>query len=190
MDAAGAAFAAAVAEIEIDAIILLLSHGIGGGRGTPVRGGRPPAGLVLGRSGGAAVLVPVAVETITPALVAGLRGGSMAMVGRPRRPPVSREFEPPLRDHTGPVSGEHKLGGRIPETDAARKRAVDSWTREELEFVADELEQSIAARNREQGTMGETSVGDQGQRVGAGHRDRIRNEEALLRAVRKKLGGS
>jgi hypothetical protein len=125
-------------------------------------------------------------------VVAGLRGGSMvlAMVGRPQRPPVSREFEPPMRDHTGPVSGEYKVGGRIPETDAARKRAVDSWTRDELEFAADELELSLAARNREQLVMGETSVGDQGQRVGAAHRDRIRNEEALLRAVRKKLSGS
>jgi hypothetical protein len=95
-----------------------------------------------------------------------------------------------MRDHTGPVSGALKVGKAIPVNDAARKRAVDSWTPEELTFAAEELEQSIAARNREQLRLGETSVGSQDQRVGAAHRDRIRNEEALLRAVRKKLSGS
>jgi hypothetical protein len=107
-------------------------------------------------------------------------GAQMAMAG----PVRTRDFEPPVRDHRGVA------GGEIPENAGERKLAVDSWSREELESAAQELEGSIAARQAEQRALGETSVGRQGQRVGAAHRVRIDNEVELLRAIRKKLSGS
>lgn len=67
LDAAGAEFAAAVAEIEIDAIILLLTHGIGGGEGGAPLEGPAPAFVRLGVTTTGRVL-PVAAETI-PATV-------------------------------------------------------------------------------------------------------------------------
>lgn len=70
LDAAGAEFARAVAEVEIDAILFLVTHATGGGGarpGAPV-GGPPSMGVVLATSRGQ--LVFVAAETI-PVAVAG-----------------------------------------------------------------------------------------------------------------------
>lgn len=96
--------------------------------------------------------------------------------------PRVRDFEPPVRDHAG------KLGGVIPTNGAERARAVNSWSREELEVTAAELRESIAARQAEQIRLGETTVGAQGQAIGAAHRVRIEDELDLLRAVERKLG--
>jgi RHS repeat-associated protein len=54
------------------------------------------------------------------------------------------------------------------------------WTDEELEQVADDLRDSIVERNREQTELGEDP----------GHRNRINEEEQLLRQIDKKLSGS
>jgi Domain of unknown function (DUF4157) len=83
LDRAGSKFAAAVAEIEADVLILLITHGLGGGGVRPGPASGPaPGALVLGMRGGE--MVAVAVETI-PASVAlpiGVRaaGVSMAMM--------------------------------------------------------------------------------------------------------------
>jgi hypothetical protein len=202
-------FAQAIADLEIDAIILILTHGLAKGAtglGTPPEG--PTGGIVLAVTPQGA-LVPAAAASIDAETAArlgiGIRTsattgrGSTALESRAQRgdDPTTREHEPPFRDHTGelppgrtPTPGDLKLGFEIPETDGERAAAVNSWSREELEEVEYELERSIPARNEEQQRLGETSVGPQGQRKGATHRTRISNEEALLRAVRKKLAGS
>ena len=54
------------------------------------------------------------------------------------------------------------------------------WTDEDLEQVAEDLRESIAQRNREQGELGEDPE----------HRNRINEEEQLLRQIEKKLSGS
>jgi RHS repeat-associated protein len=72
------------------------------------------------------------------------------------------------RDQTGKVHGD--LPKSVPE----------KWTREQMEEAASELRESIKARNAEQGKYGEEG----------GHRERIRQEEQLLRQVEKKLSGS
>lgn len=190
LDWAGQEFARAVAEIEVDALIMLVTHTAGGGapRGGVPYEGPPPTGLVLATSDG--VLVPVVAETIPVEVAAQLGGRAgatiMTMAGRPRPGgPPTRDFEPPVVDHAG------KLGGDIPQTAAERKLAVDSWTREELEVTAEQLERSIQARQAEQAALGETNVNPNTQNpVGANHRVRIQNEIELLRAVRKKLSGS
>lgn len=93
-----------------------------------------------------------------------------------------RDFEPPMRDHFG------KVGGELPKDGAERARAVDGWSRLELEEAAEELRESIAVRQAEQARLGETSVGAQGQPTGAVHRVRIEQELDLLRAIERKLG--
>jgi hypothetical protein len=55
-----------------------------------------------------------------------------------------------------------------------------SWTDEELEQIADDLEQSIDNRKAEQGRLGEDPA----------NRRRIADEERLLRQMEKKLSGS
>lgn len=77
LDQAGAEFAAAVAEIEIDTILLLLTHVTGGGSqgvGAPYKG-PPPTGFVLATTE-QGVLVPVAANTIPAELAAelGIKG--------------------------------------------------------------------------------------------------------------------
>jgi len=67
IDAAGGEFAAAVAEIEVDALIFLLTHGIGGGRGGAPFEGPPPPTVRLGVTP-EGFAVPVAAETV-PATV-------------------------------------------------------------------------------------------------------------------------
>ncbi len=65
LDQAGEEFAQAVAEIEIDAILLFLTHGIGGPKaGARLGRGRLPRGLVLAIPQGGGV-VAVAASTIT-----------------------------------------------------------------------------------------------------------------------------
>jgi Domain of unknown function (DUF4157) len=98
----------------------------------------------------------------------------------------NRKFEPPIRDHG---AGDLKLGGEIPKTGKERIEAISSWSKDELELTKHEIELSIAARKREQIRLGETTVGDLGQPVGAQHRLRIAAEEALLLAIIKKLSG-
>lgn len=82
LDQAGAEFARAIAEIEVDAVILLVTHGISGGSGggRPIDGPPTAGGLVLATTGGGR-LVPVAVETIPPGVAAelGLRSGALMM---------------------------------------------------------------------------------------------------------------
>jgi hypothetical protein len=189
LDQAGKELAQAAAEIEVDAIILLLTHGAGGGpRGGVPYEGPPPQGLVLATAGGR-VLVPVAAETISAEVAAQL-GIRAAVATGPMmsRASGSRDFEPPARDNTGKVHSPP--GEDIPITPDERQTAIESWSREELESAAEELEQSIAGRQAEQQRLGEDSVGPNGQRTGAQHRVRIQNEEALLRAIRKKLSGT
>jgi RHS repeat-associated protein len=98
------------------------------------------------------------------------------------------QYKPPVRDSTGKVHGE--FGKELPKGGAAVRRALDSWSREELEAAAEELEASIAARQAEQRMLGETSVSETGSPTGAAHRVRIDQELDLLRAIRKRLGGS
>jgi len=77
-------------------------------------------------------------------------------------------FPLPRLDNTG------KVHGPIPDYIPA------SWTREELEELEVDLERSIARRQSEQVALGEEG----------GHRERIRQEERLLRQIQKKLSGS
>jgi RHS repeat-associated protein len=76
--------------------------------------------------------------------------------------------EPLFRDVTGKIHGD--LPDHVP----------DNWSREDLEQVKQELQDSIKQRNAEQSKYGEEG----------GHRERIRREEQLLRQVNKKLSGS
>ena len=194
LDAAGEEFAKAVAEIEVDALLLLITHRIGGSAkgGVPYEG-PPPRALALA-TGPGGFAVPVVVSTIPAAQAAGLgvlgaRATSVMMSGRGSETgPRTRDFEPPLRDATGKIHSEP--GRDIPRTAEERADAVDSWNRDELEAAADELEQSIAARQAEQARLGETNVSATGVPTGAQHRVRIADGPALLRAIRKKLSGS
>lgn len=85
LDQAGREFADAVAELEVDAIILLVTHGVSGGLkgGGVAYKGPPPSELVLatGRGG---LVVPVAASTISAAEAARLgikaAGASTAMM--------------------------------------------------------------------------------------------------------------
>ena len=187
LDFAGQEFARAVAEIGVDALIVLITHTKGGGSGggPPYQGPQPQA-MVLGTAGGR--LVVVVAETVPVEVAAGLAAPAgpmiMAMSGRPRGDKPKRDFEPPVRDHGG------KAGGELPKNGNERSLAISSWTHEELVLAADELELSVQARQAEQIRLGETSVGAQGQQVGKAHRIRIEEELELLRAIRKKLGGS
>ena len=114
LDRAGEEFAAAIAEIEVDTVILLLTRGIGGrtGGGRPLDGPPPAGGLVLATSGAGRV-VPVLAATV-PARVAaevGLQTGVLMMSGnrredRPARPAGGR----PEREGTG-GSPEQEPGG-------------------------------------------------------------------------------
>jgi RHS repeat-associated protein len=72
---------------------------------------------------------------------------------------------PPERDQTGKVHGQ--LPSNVPE----------SWTREQREDAAAELEGSVARRQQEQIDMGEDPV----------HRERIRQEQQLLRQLNRSL---
>ncbi|MEV7627016.1 DUF4157 domain-containing protein [Actinoplanes sp. NPDC089786] len=189
LDFAGQEFARAVAEIGVDALILLITHTKGGGGGSgggPPYQGPPPQAMVLGTANGR--LVVVVAETVPVQVAAGLAAPAgpmiMAMSGRPRGDKPERDFEPPVRDHGG------KAGGELPKNGYERNLAVSSWTREELLFAADELELSVQARQAEQVRLGETTIGAEGQQVGKAHRIRIEEELELLRAIRKKLGGS
>jgi hypothetical protein len=56
----------------------------------------------------------------------------------------------------------------------------DNWDRETLEHTRDELKESIKARKLELQKLGEH----------ASHRERLRQEERLLRQIEKKLSGS
>ncbi len=76
--------------------------------------------------------------------------------------------EPPRLDSTGKVHGE------IPD------HVPDSWTREQLEELQDDLQTSIRTRQAEQQRLGEDGP----------HRRRINEEIQLLRQVQKKLSGS
>ena len=193
LDHAGAEFAEAVAEIGVDAIILIVTHGVGAGPkgGVPYEG-PPPTGFRLAFAEGGGV-VPVAANTISVEVAAQL-GAKGALATSPLMSRSSgsggrgRDFEPPARDATGKIHSPP--GEDIPRTPAERELAVQSWTKEELQSAAEELEQSIAARKAEQIRLGETSVGPGGQRTGAQHRVRIADEEDLLRRVLKKLSGS
>ena len=64
LDQAGEEFAQAVAEIEIDALLLFLTHGVGGPKAGVPYEGPPPRGLVLATPQGGGV-VAVAANTIT-----------------------------------------------------------------------------------------------------------------------------
>ena len=196
LDQAGTEFAQAVAEVEVDAIILLVTHGIGGGLkgGVPYKG-PPPTEFVLATTE-EGVLVPVAANTISAETAAQLglgikaSGISLVLMSRGSGPGGrTRDFEPPKLDHRT-QGGGWKAGGDIPQNGAERNLAIESWTREDLEEAAHDLEQSISTRQAEQNQLGETSVGPAGQRTGAQHRERIEQEIDLLRAIRKKLGGT
>jgi RHS repeat-associated protein len=81
---------------------------------------------------------------------------------------TSGAFLLPFIDPTGKVHTD--LPNRVP----------DNWTREEMEEGAESLRQSIKTRKEELIRLGEES----------GHRERIRQEERLLRQLEKKLSGS
>ena len=190
IDWAGQEFARAVAEIGVDAILLLITHRAGSevASAGPPPPGAGSQGMVLALSNGQRVVV--AAETVPVAVAGqlGIAGGgtAMAMAGRPGSGgrPGGRDWQPPVRDHQG------KVGGELPATGEERAAAVKEWSHEELLEAEDELQQSIAARQAEQQALGEDTVGAQGQQVGAAHRVRIEQEVDLLRAVRKKLSGS
>jgi hypothetical protein len=76
LDQAGAEFAAAVAEVEIDTIIILVTHGVGGPAegGVPYEG-PPPPGFVLARAGrGSAVRVATNTISAEQAAQLGIKG--------------------------------------------------------------------------------------------------------------------
>ncbi len=188
LDRAGEEFARAVAEIGVDAVLLLVTHKMASGaRGGPPSEGPPSGGVVMVTKGGELALV--AAKTIPVEIAAQLGVGAgvtvMTMAGRPGGSGTrTRDFEPPVRDHYG------KLGGETPKNGAERKLAIESWTHDELETTVRELEGSITARQAEQAALGETSVSPTGQPRGAPHRVRLDEEIELLRAIRKKLSGS
>ena len=72
------------------------------------------------------------------------------------------------RDATGKIHGD--IPDHVPE----------NWTKEQLEETESELQESIKQREAEQQQLGEEG----------GHRERLRQEEQLLRQVQKKLSGS
>ena len=128
------------------------------------------------------------VELTEEALEKEFSKGSKKTSSRLSKGKGSRKYEPPINDH-GSGAGDLKLGGDISKSGKERIEAINSWSRDELEFTKEELEKSIAARKREQLRLGETSVGSSGQPIGAQHRLRIGDEEALLLAIVKKLSG-
>jgi len=76
----------------------------------------------------------------------------------------------------------------IPKSDWAE--AIDDWQRSgDLDHGITELETSIANREDAQSRFGEESLSDLGTPTGATHRQRIEYERALLRAMKKGLGG-
>jgi hypothetical protein len=154
------------------------------------------AGVATTPEGIGVVIIPVAMVTVAGGATIVMHGGALGkatfinmMKAEGRGQSNRREFEPPDRDGTGKVHSENP-GENIPQNGAEIKRALDSWTREEMEIAAKELEGSIAARQAEQIRLGETNVGTEGQRIGAAHRVRIGKELALLRAILKRLSGS
>jgi hypothetical protein len=197
LDRAGEEFARAVAEIGVDAVLLLVTHKMASrARGGPPSEGPPSGGVVMVTKGGELALVPakaIPVEIAAP-LAVGAGATVMTMAGRPGGSGGSgtrtRDFEPPVRDHTRKLGGEPKIGGEIPKNGAERKLAIESWSHEELETTVRELEASIAARQAEQAALGETSVSPTGLPRGAQHRVRLDEEIELLRAIRQKLSGS
>jgi RHS repeat-associated protein len=78
------------------------------------------------------------------------------------------EAPPPALDGTGKVHGD--IPSHIP----------DNWTKGELEQLGADLEKSIRTRQNEQKRLGEDGP----------HRERLRQEQRLLRQIRKKLSGS
>lgn len=77
-----------------------------------------------------------------------------------------------------------RVSRRAPVSSAAQcfysRCAPRDWTRPQLEEAAADLERSIQIRRREQAMLGEESK----------HRDRIQEEERLLRQIRKRLSGT
>ena len=103
LDQAGEEFAQAVAEIEVDALILIVTHGVGGKpTGAPVYEGPPPTGYVLATGRGGAV-VAVASPTIPVDLAAqlGIKGvaatGPLMSTGSGSRGAEARVLEAGLR---------------------------------------------------------------------------------------------
>lgn len=72
LDAAGREFAAAVAEVEIDVLLLLITHGLGGPRGgAPLEGSPPPSVRIgIGSSGGLVVVSAGTVPATIPVATA------------------------------------------------------------------------------------------------------------------------
>jgi hypothetical protein len=204
LDQAGAELAQAFAEIAVDAIILFVTHGVGGGPkgGVPFKG-TPTTQVMFGITEEGR-LVAVAVETVPAQVISTAQAIALGAKAAPTLTPLLsrgsgsgssvsgsriRDFEPPIRDRTGKIHDD-ELGRDIPRTPYEMDLAIKSWSKDELEASAIELEKSIAARKAEQLVKGEDSVGKQGQPVGAPHRVRIGDEEDLLRRILKKLSGS
>jgi hypothetical protein len=79
-------------------------------------------------------------------------------------------------------------GEEIPRQDWAD--AIDDWQRSgDLDHGIGELETSIENREEAQQRLGEDSLSELGTPTGAAHRQRIEYERALLRAMKKGLGG-
>jgi hypothetical protein len=129
LDQAGQEFAAAIAEIEVDAVILLVTHGIGGGRGgTPPEGPNTSGGLVLATAGGGGRVVPVVVDTIPESVRAGAllmsraekKGGPQgaASGGSGRKTPGLKDGPPPefeigeIKPVKSYKAGLYQLSGR------------------------------------------------------------------------------
>jgi RHS repeat-associated protein len=130
-------------------------------RGVTING-RPAADVLKGKSN---TQIYDAYDTIN----SGLRIQKMMDdVQKGAAPPIVPGQEVPVRDITGKIHGD--LPDHVP----------DSWTKGEMEEAAEELRESIKARNAEQMKYGEEG----------GHRERIRQEEQLLRQIEKKLSGS
>ncbi len=201
LDQAGAELAAALAEIGVDAVILAVTHasGVTSGGIRPLEG-RPPMMVTFGvmQNG---QLVLVASETIPLTVSAGLStqagiaaaelpSSTMLMSqGSSRAGEISRRFNPPERERLG-RSGNDEAKGILPKTGEERIEAVNSWTKEELEYSAEILRESHPVRQNEQRILGEDNVTREGSPIGANHRRRIQAELDLLRAIEKKLSGS
>ena len=107
-------------------------------------------------------------EAAGEALEAEVEGAAEDLGAATETEVADAEIEPLVRDATGKIHGE--VPDHVPE----------NWTKEQMEEVEGELKESIKARNAEQ-----TRYGEDG-----GHRERIRQEQGLLRQIQKKLSGS
>jgi hypothetical protein len=154
LDQAAGEFAAAVAEIEVDAFILLLTHRIGGPGGRPYDGPPPSKGLVLATPGGGAYVVPVVVDTI-PAnvaaqigLLAGGTSSSLSMMA--------------ANDGKGGPTGGSRSGDSPSKGSGAPEQAPaeGGWDRDAILEEFEEAQQKVGTGAYEKDVLEQPGVSD------------------------------